>query len=455
MIHAATGNQDVPGVVVGVGSDVPARTDAGAVPAASSASAGRSRSTSAASTRTRAARSCSTSSSATPRRSRAAWTSSSSAARSCRSRSIRGSITSASCPTGTSSTRSRPSDLLIMPSYFESLSMVALEAWALGRPVLANGRCDVLKGQCIRSNAGLYYETLRGVRRDAVLARVERPAPRAARTERPRVLHAALRVAGDRAEVSRHVRSVEARGGGPASRGRMEPLPGWLARRRRDRPAAAGSSPDSIRRGHARPGLGRRSLAVRMSPSPPARRASTRCSPRSATATPSATRCSASSGSCARAGYESEIFVETADPRLEDLTHRLPRDGRRRRARRRADPPFLDRLARVADGVRAAGPDGARVPQHHAAGVLPRRPQGPREAVLPRTPRADGLHRPLRAGARRLRVQPAGARGARFSHDRRAARSCRTSRTSTWHAGPHAGGRLRRRVDERACSSDG
>jgi len=50
------------------------------------------------------------------------------------------------------------SDLLIMPSYFESLSMVALEAWALGKPVLANGRCDVLKGQCIRSAAGLYYE---------------------------------------------------------------------------------------------------------------------------------------------------------------------------------------------------------------------------------------------------------------------------------------------------------
>jgi glycosyltransferase involved in cell wall biosynthesis len=51
-------------------------------------------------------------------------------------------------------------DVLIMPSYYESLSMVALEAWALGRPVLANGRCDVLKGQCLRSNAGLYYETL-------------------------------------------------------------------------------------------------------------------------------------------------------------------------------------------------------------------------------------------------------------------------------------------------------
>lgn len=50
------------------------------------------------------------------------------------------------------------SDLLIMPSFFESLSMVALEAWALGKPVLANGRCDVLKGQCVRSGAGLYYE---------------------------------------------------------------------------------------------------------------------------------------------------------------------------------------------------------------------------------------------------------------------------------------------------------
>ena len=50
-------------------------------------------------------------------------------------------------------------DLLIIPSYFESLSMVALEAWALGRPVVANGRCDVLKGQCLRSNAGLCYDS--------------------------------------------------------------------------------------------------------------------------------------------------------------------------------------------------------------------------------------------------------------------------------------------------------
>ncbi len=49
-------------------------------------------------------------------------------------------------------------DLLIMPSFYESLSMVVLEAWAVGKPVLVNGRCDVLKGQCLRSNGGLYYE---------------------------------------------------------------------------------------------------------------------------------------------------------------------------------------------------------------------------------------------------------------------------------------------------------
>jgi glycosyltransferase involved in cell wall biosynthesis len=69
------------------------------------------------------------------------------------------------------------SELLIMPSYFESLSMVALEAWALGRPVLANAACDVLHGQCLRSNAGLFYsgfqeffETLRTIDGNAPLA---------------------------------------------------------------------------------------------------------------------------------------------------------------------------------------------------------------------------------------------------------------------------------------------
>lgn len=48
-------------------------------------------------------------------------------------------------------------DVLLMPSRYESLSMIVLEAWALGRPVLANAACAVLQGQCRRSNGGLYY----------------------------------------------------------------------------------------------------------------------------------------------------------------------------------------------------------------------------------------------------------------------------------------------------------
>jgi glycosyltransferase involved in cell wall biosynthesis len=44
-----------------------------------------------------------------------------------------------------------------MPSEYESLSLVILESMMAKRPVLVNGNCAVLKGQCIRSNAGLYY----------------------------------------------------------------------------------------------------------------------------------------------------------------------------------------------------------------------------------------------------------------------------------------------------------
>jgi glycosyltransferase involved in cell wall biosynthesis len=50
-------------------------------------------------------------------------------------------------------------DLLIIPSRYESLSMVTLEAWWAERAVLANGKCEVLRGQCLRSNAGLYYSS--------------------------------------------------------------------------------------------------------------------------------------------------------------------------------------------------------------------------------------------------------------------------------------------------------
>jgi glycosyltransferase involved in cell wall biosynthesis len=46
---------------------------------------------------------------------------------------------------------------LVMPSPFESLSMVLLEAWNHGLPALVNARCKVLRGQVERADGGLYY----------------------------------------------------------------------------------------------------------------------------------------------------------------------------------------------------------------------------------------------------------------------------------------------------------
>jgi glycosyltransferase involved in cell wall biosynthesis len=125
-------------------------------------------------------------------------------------------------------------DLLIMPSYFESLSMVALEAWAMGKPVLANGRCDVLKGQCIRSSAGLYYESYQEFV-EALHA-----------MEASGSLHAGLGRNGREyfrqhyawAVIERkYLEMFERLKARPAAT-RIEPLPGWLERRRKDVPPA-------------------------------------------------------------------------------------------------------------------------------------------------------------------------------------------------------------------------
>ncbi len=125
-------------------------------------------------------------------------------------------------------------DLLIMPSYFESLSMVALEAWAMGKPVLANGHCDVLKGQCIRSGAGLYYERYEEF--VETLYSLESNGP----------LHARLGRNGREYFREHYVWPVIERKylemfdrlrQSPTSRP-IEPLPGWMARRKRDVPPA-------------------------------------------------------------------------------------------------------------------------------------------------------------------------------------------------------------------------
>lgn len=47
---------------------------------------------------------------------------------------------------------------LVVPSYFESFSIVLLEAWAHGVPALVQGRCEVLAGQVRRSGGGIPYE---------------------------------------------------------------------------------------------------------------------------------------------------------------------------------------------------------------------------------------------------------------------------------------------------------
>jgi glycosyltransferase involved in cell wall biosynthesis len=47
--------------------------------------------------------------------------------------------------------------VVAVPSPYESLSLLALEAFAVGTPILANARSDVLVEHCTRSNAGLYY----------------------------------------------------------------------------------------------------------------------------------------------------------------------------------------------------------------------------------------------------------------------------------------------------------
>ena len=47
---------------------------------------------------------------------------------------------------------------IVVPSWYESLSIVLLEAWNHAVPALVNGRCKVLQGQVTRASGGLYYK---------------------------------------------------------------------------------------------------------------------------------------------------------------------------------------------------------------------------------------------------------------------------------------------------------
>lgn len=124
--------------------------------------------------------------------------------------------------------------VVVVPSYYESLSMAALEAWALGRPVLANGRCDVLAGQCLRSNAGLAYQTS-----TEFIAMADRllgdPSLAAAMGRRGRQYYADHY---DWPVIERAYLDMLARLTDEPPPPTMAPLPNWFARRARALPPA-------------------------------------------------------------------------------------------------------------------------------------------------------------------------------------------------------------------------
>ena len=121
-------------------------------------------------------------------------------------------------------------EVVIVPSQYQNFSRTAVEAWGLGKPVLANGASRALSGQCTRSNGGLCYRgvdefvgMLQAIEQNRWLsASLGRNGRQYARD------HFDWRVVGRKyhdmlVELQKRPASTE-----------MPPIPGWLARRRRD-----------------------------------------------------------------------------------------------------------------------------------------------------------------------------------------------------------------------------
>jgi glycosyltransferase involved in cell wall biosynthesis len=49
--------------------------------------------------------------------------------------------------------------VMVTPSAYESFSLVVLEAWTLGVPVLVNGGCAATMEHCTRSGGGLWFDS--------------------------------------------------------------------------------------------------------------------------------------------------------------------------------------------------------------------------------------------------------------------------------------------------------
>jgi glycosyltransferase involved in cell wall biosynthesis len=54
----------------------------------------------------------------------------------------------------------RSCEFLIAPSPWESFSLVVLEGWLAGRPVIVNGRCEATVEHCRRSGGGLWFDDI-------------------------------------------------------------------------------------------------------------------------------------------------------------------------------------------------------------------------------------------------------------------------------------------------------
>jgi glycosyltransferase involved in cell wall biosynthesis len=217
-------------------------------------------------------------------------------------------------------------ELLIMPSYFESLSMVALEAWAMGKPVLANAKCDVLQGQCLRSNAGLFYENFREFS-EALRAIDGSPSLQAALGRNGRAFfdrHYTWPVI-----MKKYTDMLERLAKEPAPTA-IEPLPGWLARRRRNLPPA-----ESVVKGlpsgpYREPGAGNREPGAgsREPNRPQAPRPSSLQAPKPQASKPQAASPQAPSPQASRPSSPQAPRPDQRGPR-NDRRGRPPRRGRR------------------------------------------------------------------------------------------------------------------------------
>ena len=92
---------------------------------------------------------------------------------------------------------------LVSPSAFESFSIVLMEAWSVGTPVLVNGRCAVTRDHTLQFGRGSRVPFVSRVRgRVGTAARPRRPAPRWARAGQ-RIRRGALPLAGSRRSLRR------------------------------------------------------------------------------------------------------------------------------------------------------------------------------------------------------------------------------------------------------------